>query len=87
MQRSKLITKIGGEALLRLGGKGKMPGGILHLRHHHDDGLDIDGAGNPRKSVNGLFTCGMSLTMNSVQKLQRQNSVTGNAVHRHRREV
>ena len=29
-----------------------------------------------QKSVIGLFTCGMSLTTNLVQKLQRQNSVT-----------
>ena len=44
MQRIKLITKIEGKALLRLGGNGKIPGGIPHLRHHHDDGLDTDGA-------------------------------------------
>ena len=30
-QRIKLITKIGGKALLRLGGTGKILGGILHL--------------------------------------------------------
>ena len=42
MQRIKLITKIGGKALPRLGGKSKIPGGIPHLRHHHDDGLDTD---------------------------------------------
>ena len=39
----KLITKIGGKALPRLGGNGKIPGGIPHLKHHHDDGLDTDG--------------------------------------------
>ena len=38
----KLIAKIGGKALPRLGGNGKIPGGITHLRHHHDDGLDTD---------------------------------------------
>ena len=71
MQRIKLITKIGGKALPRLGGNGKIPGGIPHLRHHRDDGLDTDGAGgNLRKSVNGLFFCRMSLTTNLVQKLQ-----------------
>ena len=43
--------------------------------------------GNLRKSMNGLFTSGMSLTMNLVQKLQRQNSVTANAVCCHRRGV
>ena len=49
MQRIKLIPKIGGKALPRLGGNGKIPGGIPHLRHHHDDGLDTDGAGKPAK--------------------------------------
>ena len=49
MQRLKLITKIGGKALPRLGGNGKIPGGIPHLRHHHDDELDTDGAGKPAK--------------------------------------
>ena len=49
MQKIKLITKIGGKALLRLGGNGKIPGGIPRLRHHHDDGLDTDGAGEPAK--------------------------------------
>ena len=68
MQRIKLITKIGGKALPRLGGNGKIPGGIPQLRHHHDDGLDTDGAGEPAKiSENCLFICGMSLTMNLVQ--------------------
>ena len=49
MQRIKLITKIGGKALPRLGGNGKIPGGIPHLRHHRDDGLNTDGAGEPAK--------------------------------------
>ena len=70
MQRIKLITKIGGKALPRLGGNGKIPGGISHLRHHRDDGLDTDGAGEPAKISECLFTCGMSLTTNLVQKLQ-----------------
>ena len=48
-QRMKLITKFGGKALLRLGGNGKIPGGIPYLRHHHDDGLDTDRAGEPWK--------------------------------------
>ena len=42
MKRIKLITNIGGKALPRLGGNGKIPGGIPHLRHHRDDGLDTD---------------------------------------------
>ena len=49
MQRIKLITKIGCKALPRLGGYGKIPGGIPHLRHHRDDGLNTDGAGEPAK--------------------------------------
>ena len=67
MQRIKLITKIGRKALPHRGGNGKIPGGIPHLRHHHDDGLDTDRTGKPENSVKRLFTCGMSLTMNLVQ--------------------
>ena len=70
MQRIKLITKSGGKALSRLGCNGKIPGGIPHLRHHRDDGRDTDGAGEPAKTVYGVFTCGMSLKTNLVQKLQ-----------------
>ena len=70
MQRMKLTIKIGGKALPRLGGNGKIPGGIPHLRHHRDDGLNTDGAVKPAKRVYGLFTCGMSLKTNLVQKLQ-----------------
>ena len=49
MQRIRLITKIGGKALPRLGGNGKLLGGIPHLRHHHDDGLETDRTGKPEK--------------------------------------
>ena len=70
MKRIKLNTKIGGKALPRLGGNGKILGGIPHLRHHRDDGLNTDGAGEPAKTVNGLFIRGMSLKTNLVQKLQ-----------------
>ena len=70
MQRIMLITKIGGKALPHLGGTGKIPDGIPHLRHHHDDGLDTEGAGELVKAVNGLFNRGMSLKTNLVQKLQ-----------------
>ena len=45
----KLITKIGGKALPHHGGNGKIPGGIPHLRHHHDDGLDTDRTWKPAK--------------------------------------
>ena len=68
MQRIKLITKIGVKALPRHGGTGKIPGGIPHLRHHRVDGLNTDGAGEPAKTLSGLFTCG--LKTNLVQKLQ-----------------
>ena len=54
MQRIKLITKIGGKALPRLGGNGKIPGGIPHLRHHRDDGLDTDGTGELAKTVKSI---------------------------------
>ena len=64
-----LITKIDGKALPCLGGNGKLPGGIPHLRHHRDD---TDRTVKPEKSVKRLFMCGMSVTMNLVQKLQRQ---------------
>ena len=45
----KLTTKIGHKALPRLVGNGKIPGGILHRRHHHDDELDTDRTGKPAK--------------------------------------
>ena len=45
----KPTIKIGGKALPRLGGTGKIPGGIPPLRHHHDDGLDADRTGKPEK--------------------------------------
>ena len=70
MKRIKLITKIGRKALPRLGGTGKIPGGIPHLRHHRDDGPNTDGSGKPAKTMIGLIICGMSLTINLVQKLQ-----------------
>ena len=70
MKRIELITKIGGKALPRLGGNGKILGGIPHLRHHRDDGPNTDGAEKPAKTVNGLFIRGMSLKTNLVQKLQ-----------------
>ena len=38
---------IGGKALPHLGGTGKIPGGIPHLRHHRDGGLNTDGAVEP----------------------------------------
>ena len=71
MKRIKLITKIGGKALPRLGGNGKILGGIPHLRHHRDEmDLTLMERENLRKTVNGLFIRGMSLKTNLVQKLQ-----------------
>ena len=61
MQRIKLITKIGGKALPHRGGNGKIPGGILHLRHHRDDGPSTDRSGKPAKTVIGPIIRGMSL--------------------------
>ena len=55
------------QALPHHGGKGKITGGIPHMRHHHDDGLDTDRTGKPAKISESLFTCGMSLKMNLVQ--------------------
>ena len=66
-RRIKRTTKIGRKALPPRGGNGKLPGGISHLRHHRDDGLDTDRTGKPEKSVKRLFMCGMSLTINLVQ--------------------
>ena len=66
----KFITKIGGKALLpHRGGNGKIPSGIFHLKHHRDDGHNINGAGGPAKTVNRLFIRGMNLKTNLVQKL------------------
>ena len=41
--------QIGGKALPRLGGNGKIPGGIPHLRHHRDGGLYTDRTVKPAK--------------------------------------
>ena len=65
----KRTTKIGRKAPPR-GGNGKLPGGIPHLRHHRDDGLDTDRTGKLEKSVKRLFIRGMSLKTNLVQTLQ-----------------
>ena len=69
----KLITKIGGKALPHRGGNGKIPGG-----HPSPETSPrrwtwtLIERGNLRKSVNRLFTCGMSLTMNLVQNYSDQ---------------
>ena len=43
------------KALPLRGGNGKLLGGIPHLRHRRDDGLDFDGAGECAETVNGLY--------------------------------
>ena len=68
MKRIKFITKIGGKALPRLGGTGKIPGGIPHLRHYRDDGPSTDRSG--AKTVTGPIIRGVSLKTNLVQKLE-----------------
>ena len=45
----KPTIKIGGKALPHRGGKNKILGGIPHLRHHHDDGLNSDRTVKPAK--------------------------------------
>ena len=50
-----------------LGGTGKIPGGILHLRHHRDDGPSTDRSGKPAKTVIGPIIRGMVLKVNLVQ--------------------
>ena len=86
LKRISLITKIGGNALLRLGGIGKILGGILHLRHHRDDGPSTDRSGKPAKTVIGPIIRGMILKINLMQNYS-DNSVTANAVYCHRRVV
>ena len=66
MKRIKLITK-SGKAFPRLGGTGKIPGGILHLRHHRDDGPSTDRSGKPAKTVIGPIIRGMILKINLMQ--------------------
>ena len=44
-----------------------IPGGILHLRHHRDDGPSTDRSGKPAKTVIGPIIRGMILKINLVQ--------------------
>ena len=55
------------------------------MRHQRDDGLNTDGAGKPAKLVNGLIIRGMSLKNQFGAQVSVMNSVTANAVYRHRR--
>ena len=50
IKKIKLVTKIGGKALPRLGGTGKIPVDSPHLRHHRDDGPSTDGSGKLAKN-------------------------------------
>ena len=83
----KLIIKIGGKALLHRGGNGKIPGGIPHLRHHHDDGLDTDGAEEPAKISEWCIYLWNESHNEFGAKVTVINSVTANAVYCHRRGV
>ena len=83
----KLITKIGGKALPHHGGNGKIPGGIPHLRHHHDDGLDTDGAVKPAKITESSIYLWNESHNEFGAKITVIHSVTANEVHCHRREV
>ena len=44
-----------------------MPGGILHLRHHRDDGPSTDRSGKPAKTVIGPISRGMILKISLMQ--------------------
>ena len=83
----KLIIKIGSKALPPHGGNGKIPGGIPHLRHHHDDGLNTDRTVKPVK----ISESSIDLWHESHKEFGAQFtvivSVTVNAVHCHRRGV
>ena len=67
MQSIRLITKIGGKALPRLCGTGKIPGGILHL--------SITAM---METVIGPIIRGMGLKINLMQNYS-ENSVTANS--------
>ena len=86
-RRTKRTVKIGRKALPHRGGNGKIPGGIPHLRHHHDDGLDTDRTGKPEK----ISETSIYLWHESHKEFGAQFtviiSVTVNAVHCHRRGV
>ena len=54
-EESSLLPKLGGKALPRLGGNGKILGGIPHLRHHRDEmDLTLMERENLQR-LNGLF--------------------------------
>ena len=79
-------TKIGRTVPPR-GGNGKLPGGIPHLRHHRDDGLNTDRTGKPVV----ISESSIYLWHESHKEFGAQFtviiSVTVNAVHCHRRGV
>ena len=54
--------------------------------YHRDDGPSTDRSGKPAKTVIGPIIRGMILKINLVQNYS-DNSVTANAVYRHRRVV
>ena len=69
------------------GETGKLPGGIPIMRHHHDDGLNTDGARKPAK-ISELSIYLWNESHNEFgAKVTVINSVTANAVYCHRRCV
>ena len=77
-----MLPKIGGKALPRLGGNGKIHGGIPHLRHHRDDGVNTDRAGKPAK----ISEWSIYLRNESQNEFGAKITVT-KFVNSHRREV
>ena len=66
-KRMQLISKDGRKAIARLGGTGKIPGGIFHLRQHRDDGPSTDRSGKPAKKVIGPLIRGMIIRINLLK--------------------
>ena len=87
MKRIKLITKIGGQALPHLGGTGKIPGGIPHLRHRRDDGPSTDRSGKPVVISESSIYLWHESHKEFWCKITVIISVTDNAVYCHRRRV
>ena len=79
--------KIGCKALPHGGGNNKIPNGIPHLRHHHDDGLDTDRTGKPAKISDWANYSWNDSHKEFGAKFTEIISVTVNAVHCHRRGV
>ena len=84
---SSLLPELVAKLVLVFGGNGKILGGILYLRHHHDDGPDTDQPGKPEKISEWFFFFVAWVSQWIWCKITVINSVTANAVHCHRRVV